>query len=59
MYLDTESSKQIDQIRHQLELKGISIDKGTKPHVTLAIYEDLEIESFSEELRCFASNIKP
>ncbi|KPU26288.1 hypothetical protein TR13x_10765 [Caloranaerobacter sp. TR13] len=59
LYVDTESSKTIDEICNKLASEGISIDKGTKPHISLAIYEDIPIESFKKELQMFSYKTKP
>ncbi|WP_427340734.1 hypothetical protein [Caloranaerobacter sp. DY30410] len=59
LYFDIESTKKVDKIRNQLELNSINVDKGTKPHISLAIYEDIPIESFKEELQMFSYKVKP
>ncbi len=58
LYLDNESAEKVDKIRNKLATEGISIDKGAKPHISLAIFEDIEIESFVRELQMFARKIK-
>lgn len=59
LYFDEESKKKVDQIRNQLEFNSINIDKGTKPHISLAIYEDIPIERFKEDLQMFSNELKP
>lgn len=58
LYLDEESAKRVNLIRHNLKLAGIPIDQGTKPHITLAIYENIEMKVFSNELQMFADKIR-
>ena len=58
LYLNTESSKTIDEIRNKLILEGINIDQGTKPHISLGIYNEVKIEDFITELQIFSRKIK-
>lgn len=58
LYLDDESAERVDEVRNKLVSESISIDEGTKPHISLAIYEDINIESFVKELQIFASKLK-
>jgi hypothetical protein len=37
LYLDDESSTQVEKIQKKFQENGINIDKGTKPHVSLSI----------------------
>lgn len=41
LYLDDESSTQVEKIQKKFQENGINIDKGTKPHVSLSIYQDI------------------
>ena len=59
LYLDDESSTQVEKIQKKFQENGINIDKGTKPHVSLSIYQDIPLESFSKELKSFAKKIRP
>jgi len=57
LYLDDSSSKKINDIRNKLLSNNITIDEGTDPHISLAIYEDIPVEMFSNELKTFAKKI--
>ncbi len=59
LYLDKEASIAIKEIHAMLKENGISIDEGTKPHVSLCIYEGLPLIQFEYELRQFADETAP
>lgn len=58
LYFDAESSAKIDAIRFGLKNKGINIDEGVKPHLSLAVYDDLPIFDFENEFRLYARDVK-
>lgn len=59
LYLNEKASTAIEQIHSTLKENGIKIDEGTKPHLSLCIYEDLPLVEFEAGLRRFARTIKP
>ena len=59
LYLDKEASMKIDEIHSALRESGISIDEGTRPHVSLCIYGNLPIEEFENDLKQFAKETRP
>ena len=56
-YFNERVSKAIDALRDKLITAGVSIDLGTSPHVSQAIYEDLDIEKLQADLNLFARKI--
>lgn len=59
LYFDMESTKKIEDIRTKLKENGIGVDEGTKPHVSIAIYENLDIETFRIKLQKFSYQRNP
>src|SRR5690554_4378501 len=58
LYLGDEGSAKINEIRSELKRNKINIDEGTKPHVSLSIYEDIPIVDFEKELNSYAKRLK-
>ncbi len=52
-YFDDKSNKNIDKIRSQFSSNDINVDNGTRPHISLAIYDTLPINSFQNRFREF------
>lgn len=59
LYFDQKAAEQVGNIHNKLKRNGIRIDEGTKPHVSLCIYQDIPEQAFTEELRLFARRTKP
>ncbi|HHY15695.1 MAG TPA: 2'-5' RNA ligase family protein [Firmicutes bacterium] len=59
LYLDKKGANAVEQIHLALRENGITVDWGTKPHVSLCIYEDLPIGEFEAALKLFAGEIAP
>lgn len=59
LYFDDEASAKIEEIRSELKKNEISIDEGIKPHLSLAVYDDLPIADFEEEFKLYAEEVKP
>lgn len=59
LYLDKETSMKINEIYSTLRESGINIDEGTRPHVSLCIYEYLPIVEFENDLKQFAKETRP
>jgi 2'-5' RNA ligase len=58
LYLDNESGEKVQLIRDKLKEKGINVDEGARPHVSLAIYQDLNLQVFEKQLGEFAKQNK-
>ena len=58
LYFDDEASAKIEEIRSELKKNEISIDEGIKPHLSLAVYDDLPIPDFEKEFREYAEEVK-
>ena len=54
LYLDKESAEKVQNIRTKLKENGITVDEGAKPHVSLVIYEELNLQVFKPRLQEFA-----
>lgn len=54
LYFDKASTQQIDALRHRLVAHGIPIDAGTRPHISLALYQDLNEPTLIDSVRTFA-----
>jgi 2'-5' RNA ligase len=54
-YLDQESEEYINELRRYLKKAGIS-DYGMKPHVTIATHQELDLETFKEQLKQYFNN---
>jgi len=56
LLLDTRAADSIRGVWEALRDAGVSsamLDLGSRPHVTLAVYEDLEIEPFETQVKAF------
>ncbi len=58
LYFEKESAKKVQEMKTKLKAKGIDIDEGTRPHISLSIYEDLNIGDFKGKLQRFAKTRK-
>lgn len=58
LYFDSESTKRIERLRTVLKTEGIPVDEGTSPHISLALYHDLQITQFHKELESYARTLK-
>ncbi|MTI47934.1 2'-5' RNA ligase family protein [Sporosalibacterium faouarense] len=58
LYFDKRSTEKIIKIRREFHKQGISIENVGQPHITLAIYEDLDLEKYKEELKAYSQEIK-
>jgi 2'-5' RNA ligase len=54
LYFDDESSKRIDSIRHLLESNNVPVDVGTIPHISLAIFSDVNENGLIREITNFS-----
>jgi 2'-5' RNA ligase len=54
LYFDDTSSNQIENFRQNLKTKGVTIDSGTLPHISLAIYLEPNIEQLTKSIIDFA-----
>jgi 2'-5' RNA ligase len=54
LYLDKKSAEKVRSMRTKLRESGVNIDEGTKPHVSLAIYQELNIRVFRPRLQDFS-----
>ncbi len=54
LYFDSESSEKIQKIRDAFIIDNISIDMGTKPHITLAIYSNIELKRLIKKIKEFS-----
>lgn len=59
LYFDDEGTKKVNKIRNELIKNGLIIDEGTNPHVTLAIFKDLDIKNLIDELKEFTKDLSP
>jgi len=60
MFIDEESETYIKNIWHQIRDSGVSsfmIDRGVRPHITLAVYNELDIDPFLSRLSSFIKDI--
>ena len=56
LLLDTRAAERIRGVWEALrdaDVSSVMLDLGSKPHVTLAVYEDLEIEPFETQVKAF------
>jgi len=61
LYFDKETERKIFSIWQKLaqeKLTSFLLDIGIRPHITLAIFEQVEIKSLSDTTQAFARNIK-
>ena len=59
LYFDKESEKTIEHIWNELAIDGISthmVEIDSKPHITLTIYNDLDIIDFEKRFTEFVNN---
>lgn len=54
LYFDENSSKKIDDIRQLLSANGVTTDRGAKPHISLAIYSEIDKNALIDKVRNFA-----
>ena len=54
LYFDDVASMKIEGIRQHLRLSGITVDEGAKPHMSLAIYSEVDEKYLIEKIRKFA-----
>ncbi|MPM63349.1 hypothetical protein SDC9_110229 [bioreactor metagenome] len=54
LYFDESATRQINAVREQLSANGVPIDAGTRPHISLALYEDLNQYELIERVSSFA-----
>lgn len=59
LYFDDKSTMEVEEIWSKLRERNISLDEGTNPHISLAIYEDIDVEYFKEKLQVFAKGMEP
>jgi len=59
LYFDESATRQIDIVREQLIASGVPIDAGTRPHISLALYEDLNQNELIEQVSSFAKRPCP
>ena len=53
-YLDDAASETINALRTLFKKNKITIDEGTSPHISLAIYDEIDPELFSERIKDFS-----
>ena len=61
MFFDNKSEKIIFDIWRKLQednLPSYMVDSNSRPHISLGVYEDINIENASEKLSAFCSNQK-
>lgn len=56
LYFDDTGTRQINIVREQLSASGVSIDAGTRPHISLALYENLNQHELIERVSVFAKH---
>lgn len=54
LYFDEAATRQINTVREHLAASGVPIDVGTRPHVSLALYENLNQQELIERVSTFA-----
>ena len=54
LYFDEESSVKIEHMRCILKNNGVTVDEGTRPHITLAIFNDIQENILVEKVRDFS-----
>jgi 2'-5' RNA ligase len=54
LYFDEESSRRIDTIRYLLESNNVTVDVGTLPHISLAIFTNVDGNGLIEEITSFS-----
>ena len=62
MYLDPEAEARIKDIWRELAEKNVSsymLDSGWRPHVSLAVFDHLDVEDARNRLASFAAGIPP
>jgi hypothetical protein len=62
MFIDPESEKAIQAIWESLAQKGISsfmLDNNVRPHITVAVYDELEIDLFLRKFNDFIKELSP
>ena len=62
MFVDEESESSIRNIWQEVKDAGISsfmLDSGIRPHITLAVYNELDLDPFLEKLSSFKKDISP
>ncbi|MCE5321710.1 2'-5' RNA ligase family protein [bacterium] len=62
LFLDPAGDAAVQSIWQQIKEAGISdylSDSGSRPHITLAVYDTLDVISFSKRLPAFARKIEP
>lgn len=55
-YFDLKSAQEIDKLRSVFTKNSINIDDNCRPHISLAIYENLKLGMFIEQLELFSLN---
>jgi 2'-5' RNA ligase len=62
LFIDKESEEAIRKIWSEISGLGISsfmIDNDVRPHITLAVYEELDVDAFLENFAGFANELSP
>ncbi|MEA5079103.1 MAG: 2'-5' RNA ligase family protein [Anaerolineaceae bacterium] len=54
LYFDESATRQINIVREHLAASGVPIDAGTRPHISLALYEDLNQQKLIRQVSSFA-----
>lgn len=54
LYFDDISSTKVDSIRHLLRSNNVTVDFGTMPHISLAIFSDVDENDLVEEITNFS-----
>ena len=59
LFFDEESTVRLENIREALRLRGVEVDEAAKPHISLAIYHDLDVADLRVRLEKFARTCPP
>jgi 2'-5' RNA ligase len=57
-YLDRQTEEKIDGLRQGINTAGIA-EYGIKPHVTIAVHNELEVAAFKKEMEEYFMNESP
>lgn len=59
LYLDQQSSERVRGLKEELKSRGIDVDEGTRSHISLSIYGNLNLMEFRTRLERFAEAQAP
>ncbi|MCF7793354.1 MAG: 2'-5' RNA ligase family protein [Candidatus Cloacimonetes bacterium] len=59
LYFDQQSTATLIDLRTKFLLAGLPVDEDTLPHISLAIYDQLDLYDYIKRLKKYAASISP